>query len=423
MKVPVDIKIGFAKEKIIPSLGTELGGYAGYRPCTGVHDPLYCKAVVLEQDGVRYTLVALDLLCVDVALYQQIARAVEHLDIDQARLIVSAIHSHAAPLGVIPGEGPMAIINGSEIRNADFADYMMQVVAAVAEACRQAAANLESFVVRKASGEVPPVGSERHSGAAPKGKLHVLEFKTASEKRLIIYNFPCHPTVLSAANLEVSADFVAGIEAALDTDMAVFLNGAAGDISTRFTRQESSFRECARMGDIAASCIRKLLETAKFEQPTALSGIHKTIALKARQVLPEEKAIAQYAQLTARWQKAQEAGVDPVQVRILKSYAEGAGVNVEFSRTLQGIAEFNLPVTVFRFCGMPFVSIPGELFSTLLPEMPMWVIAYANGYYRYIADQAAYDANLYEAMAAIVARGEGEKLIKQILELIEQITI
>ena len=35
------MKIGFAKRDITPPAGTELGGYAGYRPCAGVHDPSY----------------------------------------------------------------------------------------------------------------------------------------------------------------------------------------------------------------------------------------------------------------------------------------------------------------------------------------------------------------------------------------------
>lgn len=414
-------KLGFAKKIITPPLGTELGGYAGYRPCTGVHDPLYCKAVVLEQEGVRYALVVMDLLCVDEALYQQIVRAVESIGIGRKRLLVSAIHTHAAPLGVIPGEGPMAGINDTQIRDHRFRDYMMQVVEAAAESCRKAAENLEAFTVRKASGDIPPVGSERHTGTKAKGTLHVMEVRTASGKQLIVYNFPCHPTVLSAANLEVSADFTAGIERELGADMAVFLNGAAGDISTRFTRKESSFRECTRMGALAAKCIRECLDGVEFTQPEKLSGIHTTVTLKARPVQPEDEAIREYARLTAQWQKAQAAGEDPTRVRILKSYAEGAGVNVEFSRTMKGITEFELPVTVFQFCGMCFASIPGELFSTLLPERPIWVIAYANGYYRYIADKAAYDANFYEAMAAILARGEGEKLMQQIINLMEQI--
>ena len=61
------MRLGFAKREITPPRGIVLGGYAGFRPCGGVHDPLYCKAVVLEQGMERYCLVALDLLCPEEA--------------------------------------------------------------------------------------------------------------------------------------------------------------------------------------------------------------------------------------------------------------------------------------------------------------------------------------------------------------------
>ena len=94
------MKIGFAKREITPPAGMELGGYAGYRPNSGVHDPLWCKVILLEQAGVRYGLVVLDLMCADESLCTRIAAAVAPLGVSKERLIVSAIHSHAAPAGV-----------------------------------------------------------------------------------------------------------------------------------------------------------------------------------------------------------------------------------------------------------------------------------------------------------------------------------
>ena len=44
------MRIGFTKVDITPPVGTGLGGYAGFRPCSGTHDPLCCKAEVLIQE-------------------------------------------------------------------------------------------------------------------------------------------------------------------------------------------------------------------------------------------------------------------------------------------------------------------------------------------------------------------------------------
>ena len=413
--------IGFSKTEISPPAGIVLGGYAGYRPCSGVHDPLFCKTVVLEQAGVRFCLVALDLLCVDEGLYRRIAGALTELGIEANRLIVSAIHTHAAPQGVIAGEGALTAVNCSHWeRSPEFLAYMEDVVRKTAAACQNAAETAEPFLVRSAKSVTPPVGSERHTGAVPGGDLTVIQCKTASGKLLTLYNFPCHPTVLGPDNLLASGDFTAGIEASLDTHMAIFLNGAAGDISTRFTRRESTFSECARMGQIAAAHIQGALRDLPFRPPEPLVGIHTTVSLSPRAVAPVAVAQEQLQTRTAHWEEARAAGADAASLRLLKTYVEGAWVNLEFAKTMADIRQLTLPLTVFRFAGLDFVTIPGELFSTLQPE-GLSVIAYTNGYFRYICPEEAYEANHYEAMAAIVARGEGERLIHKIQQLHRQL--
>lgn len=415
------MKIGFAKKEITPPLGLELGGYAGYRPNSGVHDMLYCKAILLEQQGIRYGLVVLDLMCADESLCGKIAAAAAPYGIQKRHLIVSAIHSHAAPAGVIGGEGALARINEAIVpENPAFPAYMQAVVEAAAAACAEAAEGLEAFRARTARGPMPPVGSERHTGETAEGSLTVAEICLESGRKLIFYNFPCHPTVLPASNLLVSADFVGEIEKYLDADLTVFANGAAGDISTRFTRRESSFEECARMGKLAAEYIRALLEKAEPAEAAPLRGCTATVTLPARQVEPEETARRQLEETTLRWQQAVADGADAGTVRILKSYVEGAGVNLEFARNMVGIRELNLPVTVFRFGGLSFATVPGEFYSTLLPE-GVSAICYANGYYRYIADENAYEAGHYEALAAIVARSGGEILSNTIRQLLDNI--
>lgn len=417
----MNAKIGFAWEDITPPLGIELGGYAGYRPNRGVHDPLHCKAVVLEQNGLRYALVALDLLCVDEPLYRHIAASVEELGIAAEQLIVTAIHSHASPLGVFPGEGILGELNCTDVKDREaFRQYLNSVVDACAAACRTAVDNLEPFLVRTGRAEVPPVGSERHTGEAARGSLTVLHFRTERGRNLMVYSFPCHPTVLSAENLQVSADFTAGIQEQLDVDLGIFLNSAAGDISTRFTRREASYDECCRMAAIAAKAVTKCIRNAPFRAPEPLKGIHRTISLKTREVETEADALDRLLDATMLWQKAVSEGADPDRERLLRSQVEGAGVNVEFSRALGSIRRLELPVTVFRFMGISFASIPGELFSTLLSG-EMVAICYANGYYRYIADRNAYDNGYYEALAAVLARGEGERLTEQVQNLLQEL--
>ena len=417
----MSIKIGFSKSDITPPLGIVLGGYAGYRPCSGVHDPLHCKVVILEQEALRYCLIALDLVCVDEGLYRHIAKEVSGLGIKSERLIVSAIHTHAAPHGVISGEGPLTKVNCSaEESKPEFLAYMNILISKVTDACKTAIENLEPFTLRTAKGNTPPLGSERHTGEAPGGDLTVIQCKTESGKLLTLYNFPCHPTVLGPDNLLASADFTANIEELLGGDMSIFLNGAAGDISTRFTRQESSFAECTRMGQIAAKYILSAIVDIPFTQPEPLKGIHTMITLHPRPIEAVDTAEAELQERTAKWEEAQASGADATTLRLLKTYVEGAWVNLEFAKSMAGIQQLDLPVTVFNFAGLEFATIPGELFSTLQPE-GLSILAYSNGYFRYVCPKEAYEANHYEAMAAIIAHGGGEQLICKIQQLRQQL--
>ena len=132
-------------------------------------------------------------------------------------------------------------------------------------------------------------------------------------------------------------------------------------------------------------------------------------------IVEDESSFRELEDILVR--KAQQG----VEVRLMYDDIGSIGyVNLEFARSMEGIREFHVPVTVFRFAGLSFVTVPGEFYSTLLmPETA--AICYANGYYRYITDEIAYDAGHYEAMAAIVARGGGEKLANTIRRLLEKL--
>lgn len=416
------MRIGFWKEEITPEVGVELGGYAGYRPCTGVHDPLWCRCVVLEQEKTLFCLVQLDLMCADEEFCTQVARQLAPLGIEKNHLLITAIHSHCAPCGVVPGRGLMADISlpGYPVDNSYF-PYLEKLLSKLYEACEMAKNHLESFAYRIGQVPAPPVGSERHTGIKPDVMLTVMQVQTETGKNLILYNFPCHPTVMGPANLEVTADFTAGIELQLPCDMAVFLNGAAGDISTRYTRTAQNFRECERLGTIAASAIWNALESQAYQQPAPLMGIRKSFSMKVRPVEPVAQAQLRLEKLTADVRQAEAAGADHGTLRMLKSYVEGAGINLQFARSLGQLRNVELDVSVFRIFDLSFVTIPGELFSTLLPADGTCVIGYANGYNLYIADKAAYDAHYYEALASLFARGEGERLMDFVHELLMQL--
>ena len=67
-----DLRLGRAALPITPPAGIPMGSSYGITPSVGVHDELYVKAPVLEQDGQTAALVACDLISLRPSLVKEI---------------------------------------------------------------------------------------------------------------------------------------------------------------------------------------------------------------------------------------------------------------------------------------------------------------------------------------------------------------
>ena len=93
-----DLRMGRAAVNITPPLGMPMGGYYRVRLNTGTHDPLYAKAIVLEEGGVEAALVACDLESIPrsfVDAARLIIQETTHVPPDN--VMISATHTHTGP--------------------------------------------------------------------------------------------------------------------------------------------------------------------------------------------------------------------------------------------------------------------------------------------------------------------------------------
>jgi hypothetical protein len=75
------------------------------------------------------------------------------------------------------------------------------------------------------------------------------------ETSLLLARMSCHPTVLDEKNLCYSADLAGALRRRLG-EAALVLNGACGDLSTRFTRTASTPEELVRISGLAAQAVQ-----------------------------------------------------------------------------------------------------------------------------------------------------------------------
>ncbi|MCG3146659.1 MAG: hypothetical protein PCFJNLEI_00093 [Verrucomicrobiae bacterium] len=93
------LRAGAAKTNISPALGIQIAGDIGrYRPCTGVADPIYARALALETEGRKFCLLSLDLLAIDDAWTEEIRRrAAQTYGLPAEAVMIHVTQNHGAP--------------------------------------------------------------------------------------------------------------------------------------------------------------------------------------------------------------------------------------------------------------------------------------------------------------------------------------
>jgi hypothetical protein len=96
--VAADFQAGLATADITPPVGWRRAGNYTEFVSTGVHDPLFAKALVLAQDGTTLAWVGNDLCAVPRELTDRARqRASEETGIPAANIVITATHTHGGP--------------------------------------------------------------------------------------------------------------------------------------------------------------------------------------------------------------------------------------------------------------------------------------------------------------------------------------
>jgi neutral ceramidase len=233
---PAGFKAGIARREVTPREPVPLWGYGVRHDAlsTGTLDPLYATALVLQVHTSKLAIVGLDLGRAPREDSLERIRARIKADAGVEHSFIAGSHTHHGPVlelsdqaGKGRGKFDAAVRYDRDLEQA--------IVAAVEEADKK----LAPAKVASGSTRLEEFNRNRHSKIDPRPvdrELAVLRLDDLAGKPLALaVNFAAHPTMIPAATLKFSADYVGamreGIEKAYGA-MAIFLQGAAGDLST-----------------------------------------------------------------------------------------------------------------------------------------------------------------------------------------------
>lgn len=393
-----------------PMLKTDMAGlqdtalYIGRQGVAlGTHDPLFARALVLDNGQTQLVLVAVDLIQVNADLTARLRATVQtRLGIPGDHVLIAASHTHSGPDLMGWEEG---LASGVE------ANIEQGILQAVVEAH----ATLRPARIGWADEQLANISLNRREAGGPiDPRVGVMLVEDEQETPIaIVVNFAIHTCMLSGVNLYYSGDIsgfaMTALEGVYPGAVALFLNGAAGninpvaypwaphlDVVPTFRKawhaglpHPRTFRNTARLGRILAGAALQAVERVEERLvDVALAGATRPVGLplKSPDDLARHMAFMNF---------------DP-------SRADPRTRGEIFDTEVQALAIG--PTVYVALPGEPLVELGFDLQRRLAPARA-YVIGYSNDDARYVLPRAAYLNDRYDTWGSMLAPGSGEILV------------
>jgi len=429
------VTAGFHRIDITPPVGAPLAGFAARQGVsTGVHDPLFAHALVIESGGRAAAFVSVDVLGLAADFVKRVRQMIRaRTGLAEEAVMVSATHTHSAPVTVSTFFNPGEALNQT---------YMDRLASAIDDAVAGASQNRVPARVGVGSGRVSGIGRNRRSVDHLPVDDEVGIIKVASpdgRPRGVLINHACHPTVLGPDNLLMTGDFpafaIARIEAELGAgSFALFVNGAQGNISMGHSSELSAigiitpgrtFERAEELGSRLAEVVLEKLPAIATADDLPLSCASRTIHLPFNVYPSPKETAAALTDAQSALDMLQQDGAAVEQVGPAKTRRLYASIRNFYAGEAAALPDGRLPIEIqgFRFGAALFVAVPGELFVEIALRIkaetrhPVFIMGITNGYVGYLPTREAYRAGGYEVVSAKVTEAAEDLLVGAIREL------
>jgi len=435
---------------ITPPVGWRRAG--GYREeiSTGVHDPLYAKALVFEQGEERAALVVCDLCSIGREISDVARRtASERTGIPVANIVISATHTHGGPeyYGVLWDIWRADAIekHGSDIHAST--DYVSRLVDGCVESIVKADARKRPVTLDWAVPQLKGLAfNRRHlmkDGVTMMnpGKLNknivraagpvdedfpVLLFRDATSGRPLssLSTFAMHVAVYGGGPF--SADFPAllqdNLRASLGGDfLSVFGEGTAGDtnhIDCSSERSQVWETESPRIGAAMSEAVLKAIPGMRHETQPSVAVRSVRVPIPLQEITDEQIARAREV-LSLKLVPNPGFLVSVEAYRILWNQKmlqrDGPSMldEVQVIRLGEDVAVVTLPHEIFVEHGMA-IKKRSPFRNTL-------VISLANDVDFYVPTRKAFAEGSYEVCTTPMKPGGGELLVDAAIRLLTEL--
>ena len=407
------LRVGAARVDITPAQATGLKNVWG-NEFKGVHDPIYIRAIVLDNGTTSAALIALDTSSTPDTLPLR-ERMRKEFGIPVQNIMITATHGHNAP---VIGIGPA--VQGRQL-GAQAAAFYAIAERSMFDAVRTAKANLQPGKMGLAAGRADInvnrdefVGDRWKTGRNPTRPsdktVWVLRFDTlAGEPLAFFVNFGVHGLMLGPDNDLITGDLPGSTSRFIesyykDKVVALWTSGPAGDqnpifsswdlddVLTHQVREpgEQGFQLSDTLGRILGEEAIRVSNSAEFVTTARIWSEEKLSTCPGRQRDPQ----------------AQNSGVPRF-------------VDADEQPMRLGLLLIN-NIALAGFAGEVVTNIYYHL-KEASPLANTILVSLNNGRVSYIIDDAAYDLSIFENRASSLKPGCGERtIVRGFTEMIER---
>ena len=418
---PGALRAGAAKVDITP---TDLTGIVSVwaKPFESVHDPIFARALVVDNSAASVAIVSTDLVEFGntLALRQRIER---EIGIKADHVIIAASHDHNAPRGGPPTPGT----SSAEGRPASPPAYTQFIDDQIVETVRRAKASLQParFGVGRGRADVNVnriifTPQRIRTGVnldGPSDKtVWVVKFESLSgEPIALLLNYAVHSVVAGSGNPQITGDLAGAVERYVERQfqgkvVALWTMGPAGDQNPRVNLSVPGMgRSGDQANDIALS----------YE---AMEAQGLLIGAEAVRVAGEIGGMSNAARIVAA-ERVFSCATKPTTIGGRPGGGGGGPVNPGPPQPRP--EQMDVRLSLILIDKLAITSVSGEVFTNIYlrlkkasPFTNMFMITIANDRIGYIADSAH-----YEVTGDPLVRGCGEEgIVNNLLEMMEQLS-
>lgn len=421
------MKAGYAREIINPSYPCKMEGYnearfcfhqteeqkaaskEGLRTAYGQRDDLLLDTLYLEVNGKEVVFFQLDVCIVEREFCDFCREALmKEFSLWREQISIGCSHTHNSPV----------VSHGMAYDLKPDMEYWKQIREKMVCALHHAMKAKKEVVVSIDHHRIAGYYNNRNR---PKEEYYdgcdELYLRAQDGQPILkILNLACHPTILGAQNMLVSADFFGVLRRYLqgmDGIPVMIWNGEAGDSSPRLLKKGVDWNECVRYGEGIGS----QLVYPVHPETISVEDLHITEVVHVIDYEPKKNT---YLQKQKRKLEEELKNLDTNSDRyhrITTCYLFDIEDKLRKERITYEVLSY-----VYDFGSFRIVTVPCEIDTVLgkklrtADEKPTFLCAYSNGFHYYAVNKDEY-GTVFESYNTYFPYGDADAMVDEILEV------